>query len=348
MNDFIKNNWTGILVISLILLSLPIKISNEIHTFLKILPAQQFVAIKGSNGQIITHLINNVTGIVEKLETIQVDREDFASLKVNIDNPNIALGDTLATFYSSHTDLILEEMKGEILRQQKLLNSQLSGEKSSIISEQEKIYEIAKTKVINQKKIYNRKSELFNKKLISQEEFDDVKDLLNIVKLEEEKEYQKLLTFKTGSRQEDIQLTKETISNIKKQKNVIEKRINNYHIIAPFNGKILGSYSLDTLFILSDVNLYVAIIPVDIEESSEIINDNKISFIDLGKEYDIAINNMEPESKIINGKNFAIFKAEFKTDKILHNNLFECSIDREKKSLFNILKDNFINIFNLR
>jgi len=156
---------------------IPIKISNNINAFVKILPAKELIATKGSNGQIINHLVNNFTGIVEDVKTIQVDREDFAKLKLINENSNVEKGDTVAIFNSSHTNFIIEEIKDEISEYEKLLNSQLSGEKSSIIFAQEKIYEMSKITYANQEAIFNRITSLYNSQLISVEEYDLAKNL---------------------------------------------------------------------------------------------------------------------------------------------------------------------------
>ncbi|MCK5457063.1 MAG: hypothetical protein KAI45_08040, partial [Melioribacteraceae bacterium] len=159
------------------------------------------------------------------------DREDFASFNLIISNSNVLKGDTVAIFSSSHTNFIIEEVKGAMLEHEQFLESQLTGEKESIITEQEKIYEISKIKYSNQKPISERKFEMFHNELISEEEYDLARNLLEGLKLEVEREFQKLLVLKTGVKTEDIQVTKERINNLNNQSEILANRVSDYKII---------------------------------------------------------------------------------------------------------------------
>lgn len=346
MDKIKRYNTLIIFVVALVIVFAPIKFSNNIPAYAKVLPSKEFVTIKGSNGQIISHLVNNYTGIVENIKTIQVDREDFASFSLTISNSNVLKGDTLAVFSSSHTDFIIEEVKGEILEQEQYLESQLSGEKESIINEQEKIYEISKINYSNQKPISERKYELYSNELISEEEYDLAKNLLARFKLEEEREFQKLEALKTGVKNEDIIVTKERISNLKRQGEILENRNSDYNIIAPFDGIIYGSNSLDTLFTLSENKSYVILIPIKIDDASSISIGQLINFNDSDSLPNIKIEMQDSQIKSINGERYVIYKSYFTTDKVLFNGIFECSIVGEESTILDIIIDKFYSIFN--
>lgn len=336
-----------IIVSALILIYAPIKISNNTQAYAKILHAKEFIVIKGSNGQIISHLVNNFTGIVENVKTIQVDREDFASFNLTISNSIIFKGDTIAVFSSSHTNFIIEEVKGAMLEQEQFLISQLSGEKETIINEQEKIYEISKINFSTQRPIFERKSELYNNELISEEEFDLERNLLERFSLEVEREFQKLQILKTGVKIEDILVTKERINNLKRQCEILENRVSDYKIVAPFDGTISGSNSLDTLFILSEINSYVALIPIEIDKSNSISINLDIIFPESDSLNSIKIQSQGPQIKSINGIKYVVYKSLFKADNIFVNNIYECSIIGEETTILDILINKIISIFQL-
>jgi len=345
MENIKKNIWILILLFGLLVIFIPIKIPNRIPVYAKILPAQEFVTIKGSNGQIISHLINNFTGIVENVRTIQVDREDFASFNLTISNPNVLKGDTIAIFSSSHTNFIIEEVKGALLEQEQFLKSQLSGEKEEIINEQEKIYEISKINYANQKPIFERKSEMYNNKLISEEEFDLERNLLERFGLEVEREFHKLQVLKTGVKIEDIIVTKERIKNLKNQGEILENRVSDYKILAPFDGTISGSNSLDTLFTLSETNSYVVLIPIKIDMQNLIKMGQDIIFQDSNSLYNLKIKTQAPQVKLINGEKYVIYKSYFKSDKNLLNGIFKCSIVGDDSTILDIILEKFHTIF---
>ena len=326
---------------------IPIKISNNINAFVKILPAKELIATKGSNGQIINHLVNNFTGIVEDVKTIQVDREDFAKLKLINENSNVEKGDTVAIFNSSHTNFIIEEIKDEISEYEKLLNSQLSSEKSSIIFAQEKIYEMSKITYANQEAIFNRITSLYNSQLISVEEYDLAKNLLAKLKLDEEKEYQNLLTLKNGLKAEDISITRNKINSLNKQMEILQNRVSDYNICSPFDGFVSGISSLDTLFIISKSNNYVALIPIELEKYNLVNVGQNITFYAAGTEINVQIQTVDSKIQLINGKKYVVFKSKFITEKPLFNSIYKCSIILEEKTILTILINKINSTFNI-
>lgn len=340
-----KYKWLLILVCCVVIILLPIKFSNHIKTYAKIIPSEKLVAIKGSNGQIITHLINNFTGIVEDIKTIQVDREDFATFKVLNKTQKVAKNETLAIFSSSHTQYLYEEILGEILELEKLLNAQISGEKESIISEQQKIYEISKIDYLNQQKIYERKAKLFESELISQEEYDQEKNLVERLKLAQEKEQQTLITLKTGVKKEDVLVTKERIKLLKNQATILGKRIENYNIVSPFDGDIVGSSSIDTLFTISKNGDYVAIIPIEIEKLSKIQINQNVVIDELQNHYSLKIDKIDSHLKFINGKNYIIARSYITTDNKLFDRIYSCYIVTDEVTIKDLLIEKLKSIF---
>lgn len=340
-----KYKWILILVCCFVIALIPIKIPNNIIAFVKILPAKELIAIKGSNGQIINHIVNNFTGIVEDVKTIQVDREDFASLKLINENLNVEKGDTVAIFTSSHTNFIIEEIKGQISEYEKLLNSQLSGEKSSIIAGQEKIYEMSKITYANQEAIFKRTVSLYNSKLISVEEYDLAKNLLVKLKLDEEKEYQNLLALKSGLKAEDISITRDKINYLKKQMEILKNRVSDYNITAPFDGVVSGISSLDTLFTISEINSYVALIPIELEKSNFIKVGQNVTFSVANHNIKINIDEVDTKIQFINGKKYVVFKSMLITDKNLFNSIYNCTIIGKESTILTILIDKFNSIF---
>ncbi|MBU0475084.1 MAG: hypothetical protein KKF62_13100 [Bacteroidetes bacterium] len=347
MDNIKRYKWILFLACCLLVVLIPIKITNNISAYAKILPSKEFVVIKGSNGQIITHLINNYSGIVEEIKTIQVDREDFASLNLKTKSSNISKGDTVAVFTSSHTNLIIEEAKGEIYIQEKLLDAQLSGEKSSVITEQEKIYEISKINYTNQETIFNRAAALYKSGLISVEEYDLAKNLLAKLKLDEEKEFQNLLSLKSGLKQEEISVTKGRIDILNNEKKILEDRASSYNLISPFNGFVFGSNSIDTLFSISETGSYVALIPIQFEKSSSINVNQKVTFLNLDSLNSITIQAQDSQIKLINGMKYVIYKSQFQIDKKLVNNIYECSIIGEDTTILEVIIKKINSIFKI-
>jgi len=253
----------------------------------------------------------------------------------------------VAIFNSSHTNFIIEEIKDEISEYEKLLNSQLSGEKSSIIFAQEKIYEMSKITYANQEAIFNRITSLYNSQLISVEEYDLAKNLLAKLKLDEEKEYQNLLTLKNGLKAEDISITRNKINSLNKQMEILQNRVSDYNICSPFDGFVSGISSLDTLFIISKSNNYVALIPIELEKYNLVNVGQNITFYAAGTEINVQIQTVDSKIQLINGKKYVVFKSKFITEKPLFNSIYKCSIILEEKTILTILINKINSTFNI-
>ena len=110
--------WIAILSIIGITLLLPIKISYNLFVRGKILPANEWIIYKGSDGRLTSQLINYKTGINQSYDVTLFDRGDALQFEFN---PSLASGtsieknDTSAVIYSNENERQIENLKGEIM-----------------------------------------------------------------------------------------------------------------------------------------------------------------------------------------------------------------------------------------
>ena len=111
--------WIAFLSIIGITLFLPIKISYNLFVRGKILPANEWIIYKGTDGRLTSQLINYKKGINQSYAVTLFDRGDAMQFEFN---PSLASGtiigqnDTIAVIYSNENERQIENLKGEISR----------------------------------------------------------------------------------------------------------------------------------------------------------------------------------------------------------------------------------------
>ena len=75
--------WIAILAIIVITILLPIKISYNLFVRGKILPANEWIIYKGSDGRLTSQLINYKTGINQSYDVTLFDRGDAMQFEFN-------------------------------------------------------------------------------------------------------------------------------------------------------------------------------------------------------------------------------------------------------------------------
>ena len=281
----------GILLVSFII---PFKIPFSVKTMGKVLPIREWVISKGPDGRLITILTNNKTGMSKNYTVSQFERGDAIQFKLNpdiISGKAISKNDTIAVLYSNEIDRQIAELKGQLDIANASLIMYSSGEKEPVIQELTNKVEYLKTQAAEQNKIYNRKKSLYEKKLISQEEYDIAKSTMELNNINIVIAEAQLKTGQSGAKQEQIGYIKSQIISLKNQIDVLKKRTDQYTLLSQINGLVRRKTSGDTLLIVSDTSEYVIIMPVKWEERNYIFPGQKI-------EVSFSSSKLVPEAKL--------------------------------------------------
>ncbi|HAB54018.1 MAG: hypothetical protein A2315_10515 [Ignavibacteria bacterium RIFOXYB2_FULL_35_12] len=244
---------------------LPIELPYSFDVPGKVLAAEEWLIIKSSNGQLLTLLRDNRTGISKSYSIAEFERGDNVKFVINTRitmESLISKSDTIGSILSNELELRLVSLKGQLNVAHSLLNQSLTGEKESLIKEAEDNLALAVGKTELDKKIFLRQQKLFEKGFISEEEFDISKNTLELDEISVEATKARLQTVLTGEKKEQIDLIKSQIDALEKESRSLEKKSASYHLISPLNGFIKWIPAGDTLVVISDTSDFVITLPI--------------------------------------------------------------------------------------
>jgi hypothetical protein len=316
-----------LLVIGIVtaILFIPVELPYAISTAGKILPAKSWVIVKGNNGQLISLLHNRKKGIVDSYSVKEFERGDNVSFTLSNwfgIGRMINEKDTIGYIYSNEIERQLAVLQSEIEVAKSLLEFNISGEKGPVIKEAEENLNYQIKNASEQEKIFRRQEALFQKDLISQEEFDLAVNQADLNKISIAIARARFESVSTGAKQEQIELIKSQIRALQNQADILKKRLSSYSIVSPISGMVNSLSSGDTLFTISENSDFVVMVPVKINDmefikiNSEILitlpSSSKklrafIEFIDnsamdfSGSQVVLAVASVEPNDRLLNG-----------------------------------------------
>lgn len=325
--------WIIILSIVIIFLFLPIKITYNLSVKGKILPANEWIIYKGTDGRLTSILTNYKTGINNSYDVTLFDRGDamqFALKDFLSSGVQVNQNDTIGNIYSNEIERQIENLKGLIVSSKASLSLNLTGEKQAIIEQENKTLDYAIKQADEQKKILDRLEVLYNKELASREEFEIAKGTYDLYLINIEVSKARLKAVETGAKQEQIGLIKSQISAFEKELQVMEKRFKSFTITSPITGIVNRKTNSDTLMIIMDVTEFVLICPVKVSDKKYISNNTSVDIYVDGEKQDVktSVYEIDQDVKIINGLQMITVasKIEGLTDQLLPSLMVDCRI----------------------
>ncbi|MFH1515139.1 MAG: hypothetical protein ABIG42_06740, partial [bacterium] len=154
------------------------------------------------------------------------------------------------------------------------------------------------------KKILERLQIMYQKKLISQQEYEIAKGKSDLLEIEVSTAEAKLETVKTGVKPAQINLLTTQITALQQEIAAIQKRMQTHTIISPISGKINRVFSSDTLLVISDTSAYTAFIPVKCDELPYLSRAEIVNLILTGSSKSIRgkLLSLDKEMRFINGE----------------------------------------------
>jgi len=262
-----------IVILIIILFILPLEIPYSFKVPGQVLAAEEYMIIKGRDGQLITLLRNNKTGMSKSYSAAEFERGDNARFVMN---PGITLGslvsvnDTIGSIISNELEVRLTQLKGQLNVARALLNQNLSGQKEPLIKEAKDNLDYALRRVELDRKMYERQKQLFEKEFISEEEFDIIKNTLELDEIAVEIAKAQLETVTTGEKKEQIDWIRSQVAALEKEIIVLEKKSASFNLTAPLNGYVRWIPEGDTLLVISDTSEYVIKLAVPLDKHNYI------------------------------------------------------------------------------
>jgi hypothetical protein len=260
---------TVVILLLVILFVLPIKLPYSFSAIGKLNVAEEWIILKGRDGQLITMLKDLRTGIAKNYSVTEFERGDNARFTFN---PNIKVGmtisksDIIGSIFSNELEIRLTSLRGKLLVTKAFLKQNLSGEKESLIKEAEENLVYLQKKAEVEKKIYLRQEKLFEKNLISEEEYEVYKNTNELNTIEIAIAETQLHSISSGEKSEQINFIKAQITALNNEITMLEKKVANFILTSPINGFVKGLTVGDTLLVIADTSQYVLTVQVPLEK----------------------------------------------------------------------------------
>lgn len=299
--------WIAVISAIILLLVLPIKLNYTLHVKGKILPYKEWIIYKGTDGRLTSLLTNYETGINQSYDVTLFDRGD--AMKFNFNNrlhsgSNIKLNDTIAVVYSNEIERQIENLKGQIASAKASLILNATGEKESIITQEKKNLDFAIRKGEEEKKILDRTEALYEKGLVSQQEYEIIKGNYDLNEINIAISKAKLESVESGVKKEQIGLIKSQIAYLEKELYVMKKRSKAFTIISPIDGIVSRRTNSDTLLTISDISEYIVLCPIKISDK-KIVSDSAsvdIKSNEFSEKISAQIYEIDRGIKVLNGQ----------------------------------------------
>lgn len=264
-----------IFIISLLIIlfiSSFIQVPFQIKTYSEVFPKQKWLLTRGKGGEIISNVIDYTQGHTVKYDISNFERGEVVSvdfLNYLSEKKEFKKGDTIVFIKSSEVLNQLALAEGELNVAIADLKAQDSPQKAPLIDEAEARLRYINEKIHEQKILFKRTEQLYQKGLTSQQEFELQQGTYNLLKIEQNISEAQVKNLKTGVKEEDIELLKSRIDAARANLTALRQHQKQHIVISPIEGKIIASYSPDTLLHVSDFGTVVLHVPVKIIDLKE-------------------------------------------------------------------------------
>ncbi len=264
-----------IIPVVLYLIQIPYPISSNV----KIVPAKEWSLVRNTNGLFNILLFNHHQQRLEYIKTIEFERGMFGQLSLAADVQNGSLinkGDTLASI----EDTMLKErhiqVSGQIEITKARIEAGFTGEEEVLIPQAQKELDYARAVLRGQQKIFNRVEELFNKDLITREEYEIEQNNLELAKESVSLAEAQLSAIESGQEEAFVKVLKTELTAYQKEADLLKERLNKNVIISPISGKLLFDAFSDTIMQVYEINNFVGYIPLKSKDQRYVENGDSV------------------------------------------------------------------------
>jgi hypothetical protein len=245
-----------------------LKVPHSINTYFEVYPTQKWILAKGSEGQIISNIIDFTSAVSNNYNIVQFERGEsmnFELVPSLMSKFYIMKGDTVGIIYSSHLQETLTQLKGNLLVANANLAAKSTGEKDELIETAKRTVKLSEAKIEEKKLLFETAKELFKKEYISKEQYEAALWQLKQSEIENEVNKAQLNVLMTGSKEEDLLVLKSTIDSYLNEMKLLKNRLKDFTLTAPISGEIIKQFSRDTLLLVNNTSGLILIAPVRYE-----------------------------------------------------------------------------------
>ena len=308
-----QRKTSHIVIASLILLAVVlitfhfVTVPMKISTYSEVFPKERWLLTRDNGGQLISNLIDYSKGQTTQYDISQFERGEYVSvdfLNSVKDKKEFVKGDTVVVMYSSEVSDRMISAESELEVAIANLKSQNSSQKEALVREAENKLKYTEEKIEEQKVLLDRTKQLYEKGLVSKQEYELQEWDLNLLQIEQKIYTSQLENIKTGVKPEDINMLESQIGAAKAKLKFLKEREAQLVISSPINGTIISTFSPDTLLNVINYKQVVLHTPIKIADLHEFKTGREIhvSFPNLEKELTGKVLSINKEVKLVNSQ----------------------------------------------
>lgn len=317
-------------VVALLGIIMPLKVDYKVYTTGKVFAEKEWTLCKTEDGRITSTIKDNQLGVIRSYGGKEFSRGDVFDFYVDseiLDSKYVKKGEKIGGFHSNDLERMLVELEGGLKVEKALLGVYSTGEKTQIVNEGEKALKLAREQFEIQKKLWERKKDLYDDSLIAPQEYEIALNAYETSKINYELAHASLSTISTGEKPEQIRYSREKIKSLENQIKNLKERLNGLKIIAPFAGMFVhkkpapsiittNTPFTETLVNLIDTSTFIIITPVQLKD---------LKYINVGTPLEIQLYNsdcmmhgevshIDNGIQVVNGKQAVYVTATIKQD----------------------------------
>lgn len=324
----------AIAVAGALLLLLPVSVPYTITAPGKILCANEWVVALNRDGGIAAFVADRVSGVTRQYSLAQFNRGDAVSFSIDpriTTGVSVHAGDTVGVARSSEVERELERLRGELRNAIASLAVTVTGEKQAIVEEAAQTVEHAKRQAEDLDAVYARQKMLFEKGLVSEQEFDLAQRRAATAQIEVSIAEARLRSVTTGAKKEQTEFVRSQILSLQNEIRALERHEQGFRLISPVSGIVTQMGGSDTLLVVSDTTSYVVVMPVPVHERTSVLPEQqvRISATEVAGIPGASVLKVDRAIQSLNGQQvvFATAQMHQAPAEVLNGLLARCTID---------------------
>lgn len=270
-----------LLLLAVAAVFLPIRIPVNVSVFGRVLPAREWVLVRGPGGELLSLVRDNAAGAVEEYSVTEPLRGDATQFVLT---PGIAAmeridaGDTVGWMISPELSRELTALEGALDVARAALTSARAGEKPALVRQARGAVAQARAAQEEQQHLLARQEELHRRKTISDEEYQLSVDRLDVLRAGVEVAEAQLAAVTSGLKPEDVLQREREAGAIEAELRALRARLSRFTHTAPIGGTLRNAFAPDTLLAVMDADALLLVLPVPVDECKRLDDDAEIRF----------------------------------------------------------------------
>jgi hypothetical protein len=248
---------------------------------------------------------------MESLLLLQFDRQDFVQFNMKksiLEGITVRKGDPIARLQSSENELMLSNLLGELRQARANLAAAASGEKPAIQDEAQKAVEYARLELKAFQDQFQRKKQLYEQNLISEEEWTVVKSTHDLYRKNVNLQQARLAAVQTGAKPQEIESLESDIARLRDQIDIMRRKMSMGEIHSPLSGMVSNLVKDSLLCKVNKADTIVIQVPVRTSEKIYITTGMIIDYhtMEDRQNKNSRVGRISSHSTIINGQPMVI------------------------------------------